>query len=71
MSKINENWTKVIDGEIDVPDELMPVFNKVGMQIRMLTISGKNEVLTIAHIVEGTRKFYSKHPHLLEQPQTG
>ncbi len=37
---------------IDVPDELRPLFNKLGMQLRFHTISGKNEIITIAHMVQ-------------------
>lgn len=66
MSNIKENWNKPNGDEIDVPDELMPLFNKIGMQIKFLTISGKNEILTIADILEGTRKFFSENKHLLE-----
>jgi hypothetical protein len=66
MSNIKENWNKAVDGEIDIPDELMPVFNKVGMQINFITICGKNEVQAVADIVEGTRKFFSENKHLLE-----
>lgn len=47
------------DGNIDVPDRLMPLFNKVGFQLRFHTISGKNEVLTIAHIVQMAEKFFT------------
>lgn len=64
--KINPNWTEVIDNSIDVPDELMPLFNKVGMQIRFMTLSGKNEIEAIAHIMEISRKFFSNNKHLLE-----
>lgn len=67
MEKINKNWTEPKDGTIDVPDMLMPLFNKVGIQLRFHTISGKNEVLTIAHIVEKSREFFSQHPDLLDR----
>ena len=63
---INPEWTKPIDDTIDVPDELMPLFNKVGMQVKLMTISGKNEVQTIADIVELSRKFFKDKPNLLE-----
>lgn len=63
---INKDWTEPIGDEINVPDELMPLFNKVGMQLRFHTISGKNEVITIAHIVEKSRKFFSEHKELLD-----
>ena len=67
MSNINKNWIEVVNGEIDVPDELMPLFNNVASQIRFHTISGKNEVVTIAHIVEKSRQFFSKNKGLLDQ----
>ena len=44
--KINKNWVEPIDDLIDVPDVLMPLFNKVGMQIKFHTISGENEILS-------------------------
>jgi hypothetical protein len=46
------------DGNIDVPEELVPLFNKIGMQLRFHTISGKNEILTIAHIVQQSQAFF-------------
>ena len=63
---INKNWTKPDGDTIDVPDELMPLFNKVGMQLKLHTISGKNDVITVAHIVENSRKFFSEHKELLD-----
>ena len=55
-----KDWTEPVNGSIDVPDELMPLFNKVGMQIRFHTISGKNEVVTIAHIIKAAQKFFEE-----------
>ena len=63
--KINENWVEPIDDSIDVPDVLMPLFNKVGMQIKFHTISGENEILTIARIVEVSRQFFRDNPEAL------
>ena len=63
---INPEWTKPIDDTIDVPDELMPLFNKVGIQVKLMIISGKNEVQTIADIVELSRKFFKDKLNLLE-----
>ena len=63
---INPEWTKPIDNTIDVPDELMPLFNKVGIQVKLMIISGKNEVQTIADIVELSRKFFKDKLNLLE-----
>jgi hypothetical protein len=45
---------------IHVPDELDELFNKVGTQIRFHTISGKNEVLTVAHIVQHAEAYADK-----------
>jgi hypothetical protein len=55
------------NGEIDIPDELMPLFNKLGNQMCFHKISGKNEVLTIAHMVFISREFFEKHPELLRK----
>ncbi len=62
MSKLEiTDWNKAdSDGNINIPDELDEVFNKVGMQIRFHTISGKNEVQTIADIVQGCQRFFKK-----------
>lgn len=65
MEQINENWIEPNGDEIDVPEILVPLFNKVGMQIRFHTISGKNEMLTIAHIVEKSRRFFRDNPEAL------
>lgn len=58
---MNEKWNEADqNGDIDVPDELMPLFNKVGIQMRMYTISGKNEIQTIADIVYLSQKFFTE-----------
>jgi hypothetical protein len=54
------DWSKPINDQLDVPDELMPLFNKVGMQMRFHTISGKNEITTVAHIVQIAHEFFCK-----------
>lgn len=49
---MNKDWTiPDSEGMIDVPNELMPLFNQVGMQLGFHTISGKGEVETVASIV--------------------
>jgi len=53
---------------IDVPDELMPLMNKLGMQLRFHTISDKGETLTIIHMVRIAQKFFTEHPELLLEP---
>ena len=46
-----ENWNKADkDGNIDVPDYLMPLLDKIGMQLRLHTISGKNEIQTVCDL---------------------
>lgn len=52
------DWCEVKNGSIDIPDEFMPLFNKIGMQLRFHTISGKGEVETIAHILWNAQKFF-------------
>jgi hypothetical protein len=65
----DKDWTiPDAEGNIDVPDELMPLFNTVGTQIRFHTISGRNEVESIARIVYKSQKFFSKNPKLLIKP---
>lgn len=46
------------DGTIHVPDYLDPLVNKVGMQIRFHTISGKGEVETVCDIVKNAEEFF-------------
>ncbi len=53
-----EDWCKEDDGSIDVPDNLMPLFNKLGMQLRFHTISGKDEMATICSMVWIAQKFF-------------
>ena len=48
------------DGNISVPDELDPLLNKLGFQIRFHTISGKNEIQTICDMVYIADKFYKE-----------
>lgn len=60
------DWTdpkKREDGTefIDVPDELMPLFEKVGFQLRLHTIANKDEVKTVASIVYLAQKFFTEN----------
>ncbi len=50
---------------LHVPDDLHPLFNKMGFQFRFVTISGKNEAIAAAHCVQIAQKFFSEHPELL------
>jgi hypothetical protein len=55
------NWTEPDkDGNINIPDELDPLFNKLGMQMRFHTISGKNELQTVVDMTYIADKFYSE-----------
>lgn len=53
-----EDWCKEDEGSIDVPDILMPLFNKIGMQLRFHTISNKDEMATICSMVWIAQKFF-------------
>ena len=56
-----ENWNKAgRDGNIDVPDYLMPLLDKIGMQLRLHTISVKNEIQTVCDIVYLAEKFFTE-----------
>ncbi len=62
----NYEWTKPdANGVINLPDELDPLFNKLGMQMRFYSISGKNELQTVVDMVAIAHKFFSEHPDLL------
>jgi hypothetical protein len=52
------------DGIVELPDELDPLFNKLGMQLRFHTISGKEEAGTIIDMVYIAQKFFTQHPEL-------
>ena len=52
--KKNEDGTEYID----VPDELMTLFNQVGFQLRLHTITGKEEVKTVASIIYLAQRFF-------------
>lgn len=57
---IIEDWTKPDkDGNINVPDELDKLVNKIGMQIAFMTLSGKNQVQTICDIVFISERFFN------------
>lgn len=61
--KTNEavDWTKPdADGNITIPDELDALFNKIGMQMRFHTISGKNELQTVVDMVWIADQFFKK-----------
>ena len=62
---MKDHWSEAVNEVISVPDELDPLINKIGMQIRFLTISGKNEVQTIVDIAAIAQKFFRENPELL------
>lgn len=66
VEKIDPKWIEVVDDCINVPDELIPLFNSVGTQIRFFALCDKEEVTTVAHIVEKSRQFFSKNKELLD-----
>jgi len=55
------DWTKPDAGVIHVPDHFDKLFNSFGMQMRFVTISGKNEVQAIAHMVHNAHKFFHNY----------
>lgn len=67
------NWSTPVEGIIHVPDYLDNLFNTVGMQMKFVTISDKNEVEAVAHIVEAAEKFFVERikEQLLKQIQIG
>ena len=59
MPKETIDWTKAdSEGNITIPDELDPLFHKIGMQLRFHTISGKNELQTVVDILWNADQFY-------------
>lgn len=55
---LTPDWTKPKDGIIEMPDHLDPLFHKLGMQLRFHTLSGKNEMTTICHMVRIAEEFF-------------
>jgi hypothetical protein len=57
-----KHWSEADEnGVIHVPDYLDKLVNKVGMQIKFHTISGKNEIQTVCDIVAIAEKFFKDH----------
>lgn len=53
-----EDWTIADkDGNINIPDRLDKLFNKLGMQMRFHTISGKNELQTVVDMTAIADKY--------------
>jgi hypothetical protein len=64
MPELKEDWSIPVSNEeggesIIVPDYLSPLFNKLGMQMQFHKYSGKNEVLTVAHMVQMAEEFFT------------
>lgn len=55
-----KDWSVPNEGTIDVPDDLFPFMNKVNFQFGFVLISGKNETIAAAHIVQGAEEFFHK-----------
>lgn len=57
----SKEWSSEPDdnGVVHIPDELYPLFNKLGMQLRFHTISGENEIVVVARMVKIAQEFFS------------
>lgn len=49
------------DGNINVPDELDDLVNKIAIQLRFHTISGKNEIMAICDAAYNAQKFFAEY----------
>ena len=47
------------NGNITIPDELKPLFSKLGMQLRFHTLSGANEMQVVARMTKLSYKFFN------------
>lgn len=67
-AELKNEW-KVIDfpdgwdvpdenGNIELPGELEKLFNKLGFQLRFVTLSGKNDFLAVAHMCKNAYDFF-------------
>lgn len=65
LPKLSEDWTEVKDGGIDVPDELDPLLNKIGMQMQFVQYADKNPTLAVCHILRLAEEFF--HKQLIEK----
>ena len=56
---MKKDWTITDEkGNINIPNELMPLFNQIRMQLKLHTIFEKNEKETIAHIIYVAQIFF-------------
>lgn len=58
--QLREDWNKVVNENINVPDDLDPLINKLGFQLRFHTISGKGEVETLCSMARIAEEFFHK-----------
>lgn len=57
--ELSPKWNEADnDGNIDIPDHLHRLFNKVGIQIRFVLLSDKNEIQAVADICRGAEEFF-------------
>jgi hypothetical protein len=55
----SNDWNKADkNGTINIPDEYDKLFNQIGMQMQLVTISGKNKVQATADILRLAEKFF-------------
>ncbi|HAT75511.1 MAG TPA: hypothetical protein DCS19_01380 [Flavobacterium sp.] len=61
VKKMKSNdWNKADkNGTINIPDEYDKLFNQIGMQMQLVTISGKNKVQATADILRLAEKFFN------------
>jgi len=56
----SNDWNKADkNGTINIPDEYDKLFNQIGMQMQLVTISGKNKVQATADILRLAEKFFN------------
>lgn len=55
-----EDWNKVVDGHIHIPDAFDDLVNSVGLQLNFNKFSGLSDGETIANIVASFQRFILK-----------
>jgi len=58
LSEPLPEWCIEKDDSINVPDDLMPLLNKLGMQLRFHTISDAGETITLCRMTAIAQKFF-------------
>jgi len=59
--KLLPDWTEVKDDSVQIPDEFADIFNRIGFQMRFVTVSGKNEILAVVHILRKAEVFFHEY----------